>query len=80
MLSLVLAALAWFATVSNIEDLAKRYPGEKISWSGEGLTWTCGPEDVWELKSFELAFRKDFSLACWSASSLRAARGASSRR
>jgi hypothetical protein len=62
--SLALAVtLAWPAT-PNAEDLAKRYPGGKISHSGEGLAWRCEPGDVWELRSFEVAFRKDLTLSC----------------
>jgi hypothetical protein len=65
MLSAALAlALACHALAPNAEDLAKRYPGGKISFSGAGLAWSCTPEDVWELKSFELEFHKDFLLAC----------------
>jgi hypothetical protein len=49
------------------EDLAKRYPA-KLSWVEHGLTWTCEPGDVWQLKSFALTFTKDFALECGKAS------------
>ena len=45
------------------EDLARRYPST-MSHSDQGLTWTCAAGDVWELKSFELDFGKDFALTC----------------
>lgn len=45
------------------EDLARRYPAT-MSWSESGLDWVCGPEDVWELDSFELHMGKELEIAC----------------
>src|SRR5687768_8264209 len=65
MLASAFVSILWVLTNlgAGLEDLAKRYPGGKISWSGDGLQWTCTAEDVWTLKSFELSFRKDFTLS-----------------
>ena len=45
------------------QDLAKAYP-VTLDWveGAGGRSWTCGPEDVWRLKSFELSFFGELSL------------------
>ncbi len=65
MLGFALLALSFplLSRGTPAEDLAKRYPAT-LSWVEQGLAWRCGPEDVWELKSFELALGKDFLLSC----------------
>ena len=45
------------------EDFAKRYPAS-MSHSNQGLTWTCGPEDVWQLKSFEFKHGSELQIQC----------------
>lgn len=57
-------ALATFLTVpfAHAEDLAKRYPGA-LTHVEQGLFPRCDPDDVWELKSFEIAAGKDFVIA-----------------
>src|SRR5262245_15068688 len=68
MLSALLVPLLSLAIASPApQDLAKRYPG-KLTWVEQGLTWSCGAEDVWQLKAFELRFGKDFELSCGKAS------------
>ncbi len=61
--SFALALSLSLAGAAPPEDLAKRYHAT-MSHSEQGLSWRCTPQDVWELKSFELAFGKDFSLTC----------------
>jgi hypothetical protein len=45
------------------ENLGKRYRAT-MTWSGSGLPWTSGPEDVWRLKSFAFEHRKDLDVSC----------------
>ena len=45
------------------EDLSKVYPATR-SWVQQGLFPVCGPEDVWELKSFEVAAGRDLRIRC----------------
>ena len=45
------------------EDLRRVYPAT-MSSSPSGLSPVCTADDVWELKTFELSFGKDFALVC----------------
>jgi hypothetical protein len=55
------ACLLTLLCAPTTEDLAERYPG-RLDWVQNGLPWTCGPEDVWRLASFELSFGREFEL------------------
>ena len=65
-----LAALLWMPLLATAgppaappgEDLAEVYPAT-LGHSPTGLTTVCNPEDVWELKSFEVALGGKFKLA-----------------
>jgi hypothetical protein len=62
---LAAGALA-FATsfrASSGEDFSQRYPAT-MTWSQQGLPWTCGEDDVWKLSGFELHQGKDLSITC----------------
>ncbi len=50
---------AAFTNSAAAEDLAKRYPGA-LTHVEQGLPTKCEPDDVWQLKSFEIAVGKDF--------------------
>src|SRR5262245_3854476 len=60
--SLVLA-LALLTPAAVVEDLAKHYPAT-LTWSEQGLFCHCDPTDVWQLKSYEAEFGKDFAVSC----------------
>ena len=62
-LLLSLAFIGLIAAPALAEDLQKLYPAT-MDWSKSGLTWTCTPDDVWELKSFEFEHGKDLKIAC----------------
>ena len=59
-------ALALLAPLAPAEDLAKRYPAT-LSWSEQGLFCHCDPSDVWQLKSYDVEFGKDFAVSCGAA-------------
>jgi len=56
-------AFAVLAPVALVEDLAKQYPST-LTWSEQGLFCRCEPTDVWQLKSYEVEFGKDFAVSC----------------
>ena len=60
---LLLTILGMIANPASAEDFGKLYPAT-MDWSKYGLNWTCTPDDVWELKSFEFEHGSDLKIAC----------------